>query len=70
MTKYMLNLGWVPKNFKHRIREASAIDILPLNDLPDHLADEEDDTIPITSTVTAYIRKGEESDNKWFNKQS
>ena len=53
---YMLNLGWVPKNNKNRIRETSANDVLPLDDLPDHLAD--DENAPITSTINAYIRVG------------
>lgn len=57
LINYMVNLGWVPKQNKDRIRETSASDVLPINDLPDHLADEEEP--PITSTFNAYIRVAE-----------
>ena len=56
----MLNLGWVPKESKHKIREAAAIDVLDFDDLSDEYADYE--VPPITSTISAYIRRGEERD--------
>jgi len=31
----MLNLGWVPKESKHQIKEAAACDILKFDELPD-----------------------------------
>ena len=35
----MINLGWVPKDNKNRIRQTAAVDVLPFDDLPDHYAD-------------------------------
>lgn len=69
-TKFLLNLGWVPKDSKGKIKQAAATDILPFDDLPEYLADEEE--APFASTITAYIRKGEQSDllrgyNNWKN---
>lgn len=60
LTKYMLNLGWVPKESKHKIRETAAIDVLDFDDLPEEMADYE--APPVTSTITAFVRRGEERD--------
>ena len=58
--KYMLNLGWIPKESKHNIRETAAADILDFDELAEELASEEDP--PAISTISAYVRKGEEQD--------
>lgn len=57
----MLNLGWVPKESKHRILETAATDVIDVNELPEELASEED-SAPALSTISAYVRKGEHSD--------
>lgn len=67
-TKFMLNLGWVPKESKHRIKEAAPIDVLKFDELPEELANDWD--APAKSTITAFVRKGEERDilrgyNNW-----
>lgn len=56
----MLNLGWVPKDSKHRIKDTAAINILKFDELPEELANDED--APARSTITAYVRKGESRD--------
>lgn len=68
----MLNLGWIPKESRHKIRNAAAIDILKFDDLPEELAADED--APATSTISAYVRKGEQRDivrgyNNWHSEK-
>jgi len=53
----MLNIGWVPKESKHRIKEIAAIDALNFDELPEELANDYD--APAKSTITAFVRRGE-----------
>lgn len=70
--KFVLNLGWVPLESKHKLRQVAAIDILDFDELPEELAD--DENAPITETVTAYVRRGEHRDisrgyNNWWEER-
>ena len=87
--KILINIGWVPKGSKHLIKDAAEASVIAPNDYSEAVAEARVRTIELgdgleresgesdfyqpTSTITAYVRRGEKKDvlrgyNNWIDR--